>query len=148
MYSKLLFNYKIQLIFLTFLTFIVGAIFSDFKEVLGKDERLYIANGFNLINYGFESTKILPLISIIFYFFSSLFIENLIGIKIIYVLSFHPSSGKYLIIDKKPHLFMGLFFSIMLAYFFKVKVDTKYLIHFFNLPFLFQLTSRGCPFVK
>lgn len=87
MYSKLLFNYKIQLIVLTFLTFIVGAIFSDFKEVLGKDERLYIANGFNLINYGFESTKILPLISIIFYFFSSLFIENLIGIKIIYVLS-------------------------------------------------------------
>ena len=87
MYSKLLFNYKIQLFFLTFLTFIVGAIFSDFKEVLGKDERLYIANGFNLINYGFESTKILPLISIIFYFFSSLFIENLIGIKIIYVLS-------------------------------------------------------------
>ena len=86
-YSKLLFNYKIQLIFLIFITFIVGAIFSDFKEVLGKDERLYIANGFNLINYGFESTKILPLISIIFYFFSSLFIENLIGIKIIYVLS-------------------------------------------------------------
>ena len=86
-YSKLLFNYKIQLIILIFITLIVGAIFSDFKEVLGKDERLYIANGFNLINHGFESTKILPLISIIFYFFSSLFIENLIGIKIIYVLS-------------------------------------------------------------
>ena len=55
---SLLLNYKIQLILLFCITFLIGIIFIDFKTGLGKDERLYIKNGFDLINNGFENIKI------------------------------------------------------------------------------------------
>lgn len=84
---SLSFNYKIQLILLFFITLIVGITFGDFKTGLGKDERTYISNGLNLINHGFENTKILPLMSIIFYFFSQIFLDSLTGVKLMYVLS-------------------------------------------------------------
>ena len=86
-FLPLLLNNKIQLILLFFITVIIGLIFSDFKVVLGKDERAYLNNGIDLINNGFENTKILPFMSIIFYFFSYITSDNLMGAKLMYVVS-------------------------------------------------------------
>ena len=86
-FLPLLLNNKIQLILLFCITVIIGLIFSDFKVVLGKDERAYLNNGIDLINNGFEKYKDFTFMSIIFYFFSYITSDNLMGAKLMYVVS-------------------------------------------------------------